>query len=66
MFEPESNLTDMAYEFGYTDQAHFIRDFKDLAEKTPSEFASEMRALQKVFRDRDNVVFLQFPETESE
>ena len=66
MFDPDSNLTDLAYEFGYTDQAHFIRDFKGFAERTPSEFAKEMRALQTVFRDHDNVVFLQFPATEPE
>jgi transcriptional regulator GlxA family with amidase domain len=66
MFNPDANLTDLAYEFGFTDQAHFIRDFKEFAGKTPGEFASEMRSLQTVFRDHDNVVFLQFLSTESE
>lgn len=66
MFEPDSNLTDLAYEFGYTDQAHFIHDFKDFAERAPSEFAKEMRALQKALHDHDNVVFLQFPERQPE
>lgn len=66
MFEPDSSLTDLAYEYGYTDQAHFIRDFKDFAERTPGEFASDMQALQTVLRDNDNVVFLQFPEIENE
>lgn len=60
MFDPDTCLTDLAYEFGYTDQAHFIRDFKEFADRTPGEFAAEMRSLQSVFRDRDNVVFLQF------
>jgi AraC-like DNA-binding protein len=64
MFDPDANLTDLAYEFGYTDQAHFIRDFKVFAGKTPGEFAAEMRALQTVFRDNENVVFLQFPPLE--
>ena len=65
MFSPETNLTDLAYEFGYTDQAHFIRDFKDFTGKTPGEFALEMQALQTIFHDRENVVFLQLPSSES-
>jgi AraC-like DNA-binding protein len=61
MFNPEQSLTDLASEFGYTDQAHFIRDFKGLADRTPGEFACEMRAIQDIFSDHDNVVFLQSP-----
>jgi AraC-type DNA-binding domain-containing proteins len=59
MFSPETNLTELAYEFGYTDQAHFIRDFKEFTGKTPGEFALEMQAWQTIFHDRENVVFLQ-------
>ena len=61
MFDPDQSLTDLAHEFGYTDQAHFIRDFKELADRTPGEFAREMRAIQDIFRDHNNVVFLQVP-----
>ena len=61
MFNPNVNLTDLAYEFGYTDQAHFIKDFKALTGKTPGEFALEMEQLKNVFRDNENVVFLQSP-----
>lgn len=61
MFHPDPSLTELAYEFGYADQAHFIHDFKGLAGRTPGEFAAEMQALQEVFRDHDNVVFLQSP-----
>ncbi len=64
MFEPDQSLTAMAYEFGYTDQSHFIRDFKDLAHRTPGEFASEMRAIRDLLRAHDNVVFLQVPSTD--
>ena len=65
MFDPDTSLTDLAYEFGYTDQAHFIRDFKEFSDKTPGEFAAEMRTLQTVFHNNENVVFLQFPPLES-
>ncbi len=63
MFEPDANLTDLAYEFGYTDQAHFINDFKAFTNKTPGEFAEEMRAFQSVLADHEHVVFLQSPPT---
>jgi len=63
MFNPNANLTDLAYEFGYTDQAHFIKDFRVLTDKTPGEFALEMQQLRNVFRDNENVVFLQSPST---
>jgi AraC-like DNA-binding protein len=61
MFEPDQSLTALAHEFGYTDQAHFTHDFKDFADRTPGEFAREMRAIRNIFRDHDNVVFLQAP-----
>jgi len=32
--------TEVAYHFGYYDQAHFIKDFKGFYGKTPSEFSS--------------------------
>ena len=63
MFDPNANLTDLAYEFGYTDQAHFIKDFKALTDKTPGEFALEMQQLKNIFRENENVVFLQSPPT---
>src|SRR5215831_9484068 len=63
MFNPNVNLTDLAYEFGYSDQAHFIKDFKALTGKTPGEFALEMQQLKNVFHENENVVFLQSPPT---
>ena len=61
MFDPDTNLTDLALEFGYNHQSHFINDFKAFTHKTPGEYAAEMRALQTVFHDHDHVVFLQAP-----
>jgi AraC-like DNA-binding protein len=60
MFEPDTDLTKLAYECGYFDQAHFIKDFKAFVGKTPSEHAHEMRKLQEVLKSKD-VVFLQSP-----
>ena len=61
IFEPDANLTDLAYEFGYTDQAHFIKDFKAFTNKTPGEFALEMQKFQEMLHNHNNVVFLQSP-----
>jgi AraC-like DNA-binding protein len=61
MFEPDANLTDLAHECGYTDQAHFIHDFKAFAQKTPAEFAQEMQKFQALLRQNEHVVFLQSP-----
>jgi len=63
MFQPDANLTDLAYEFGYADQAHFIHDFKAFTNKTPGEFVAEMRKLQEIFHHHEHVVFLQSPPT---
>ncbi len=37
---PQRRATDLAQDFGYTDQAHFIHDFKAFATLTPGEFVS--------------------------
>ena len=57
MFDPEADLTELAYECGYFDQAHFIKDFKEFAGKTPSEYAQGMRRMQEILKCKD-VVFL--------
>ena len=59
MFSPEADLTALAYEFGYADQAHFIRDFCAFTGTTPRRFSREMQAFWSVFADHENVVFLQ-------
>ena len=43
------NLTDIAYEFNYFDQAHFIRDFKDFTGLTPKKFFSNNLKMSSLF-----------------
>jgi AraC-like DNA-binding protein len=42
---PESTFQDVFYLYGYYDQSHFIRDFKELLGQLPSQFVSEQRTL---------------------
>ena len=37
------NLTDITYYCGYFDQAHFIKDFKQITSQTPSSFIAEQQ-----------------------
>jgi AraC-like DNA-binding protein len=46
---PESSLVDLAYRYGYTDQAHFIHDFKAFAGRTPGVFAAQVSAQNAEF-----------------
>jgi len=46
MFHPETDLTELAYDCGYFDQAHFIKDFRAFTGRTPSEYAKEMQDLR--------------------
>jgi AraC-like DNA-binding protein len=39
---PNTTLVDLAYEFGYTDLSHFIKDFKKFAGETPLEFCQRV------------------------
>jgi AraC-like DNA-binding protein len=34
---------DLAFELGYADQAHFIRDFKRLVGRSPAHYAESIR-----------------------
>jgi AraC-like DNA-binding protein len=58
MFDPETDLTQLAYQCGYFDQAHFIKEFRAFSGKTPSEYAKQMRHMQDILKSKD-VVFLQ-------
>jgi AraC-like DNA-binding protein len=39
----EKSLTELAYDFGYFDQSHFIKDFKLFTGRTPSSFFKSPR-----------------------
>lgn len=45
------SLTAMAYESGYFDQAHFIKDFKEFTGVTPGEFYAGQLRMSHLFRD---------------
>ncbi len=38
---PEASWVDVTYQFGYSDQSHFIRDFKEFSGKNPTTFLSD-------------------------
>lgn len=44
-----TSLTSLAYENGYYDQAHFIRDFKEFTGSTPKSFFAENLKLAAIF-----------------
>jgi transcriptional regulator GlxA family with amidase domain len=58
MLEPETELTGLAFDCGYFDQAHFIKEFRVFTGKTPSAYADQMRRLHDFLHGKD-VVFLQ-------
>lgn len=56
--EPGSNLAGLAYEFGYTDQAHLSREFKKYSGTTPAAFARKAKK-RKESVSNDFVAFVQ-------
>ena len=42
ILNPQVSLTNLSFRYGYFDQAHFIRDFKQFTGKTPSVFRTEV------------------------
>lgn len=52
----QPNLTRIAHDLGYADQAHFSREFRAFAEQSPSGFVSETR---EFLRRQGDVAFVQ-------
>ncbi len=48
-----TSLTALAYENDYYDQAHFIKDFKDLTGFTPKEFYGDKLKMSSLFYGTD-------------
>ena len=48
-----SSLTSLAYESGYYDQAHFIKDFKEFTGLSPKSFFSDNLQLATIFATAD-------------
>ncbi len=57
LVNPSSQLADLADVYGYSDQAHLIREFKSFADCTPRDFAATARAY---FELRQNEVWYDF------
>lgn len=48
-----TSLTNLAYENGYFDQAHFIKDFKEFTELTLKEFYGDHLKMSLIFESTD-------------
>lgn len=48
-----SNLTDVAYENNFYDQAHFIKEFKEFTGVSPKDFYSENLKLSNLFSEKE-------------
>ena len=51
-----NKLSDIAYQMGYFDQSHFIKDFKHFTGSTPSQFQQEEHPLHRRVYWRDDVL----------
>jgi AraC-like DNA-binding protein len=56
--DPPADLAALAYDCGYTDQAHFGREFKRFSNRTPRQFIAEMLATHQLLRSA-GVAFIQ-------
>jgi len=48
--QPQSDLSTLALDFGYADQAHLNREFKTFSNRTPGQYIAEIRNVRKDLR----------------
>lgn len=56
---PEINLGQLTYESGYSDQAHFNKNFRELFDRSPADFKRKLKRFAKEASGKINVEFLQ-------
>lgn len=57
---PEISLSQLTYQTGYSDQAHFTKNFRELFDISPANFQSKVKELKQHFDNgKMDVVFLQ-------
>ena len=59
MHNPDIPLTFLAHQYGYADQSHLIKEFRQYMEMTPSRYIQIARAAQPRLKNAQNVLFLQ-------
>ncbi|KUG07976.1 helix-turn-helix transcriptional regulator [Solirubrum puertoriconensis] len=52
--EPDATWADAVLRFGYTDQSHLIRDYRDFAGETPRQYQTDGRVLDRIFRTQSS------------
>ena len=56
---PDISLAQLTYETGYSDQAHFSKNFRELFDRSPAEFKRKLKEFQRKAGDQLDVAFLQ-------
>jgi AraC-like DNA-binding protein len=54
----DSSLTALAYQVGYADQSHFIRDFKQFTGISPGKYRQEKHAISDCFTNHQSISHL--------
>ncbi len=52
---PDTSVAEIAVAAGYADQAHLQREFRHFSQRTPHQFAAEMRQTRRLFNGDRNL-----------